>query len=312
MLIRNLMLVIYAVLFLGLLAAALPPATAQQSYSSEIIINDDGVVKVVINGTAVSGLNKYPAPVDPIISTMTAMLNGKEVASIYVNKTIYIATTANGTIQIQYIGNITSNDNYLEFNINNIGAPVKLIVSPNIVLLSIPSNIVSIRNIDGKLVMVIIPPATIKYTITKTSRTTTPVPGGTATTTQPQQTTSSPGSQSQTTGQNTAATPVQPIIPSTTIYIVAAIIALAVIGATIYYFKKVRASNIPDILDRTDKMILEEIKKAGGTIMQGELQKILGLPKATLWRRVKKLAQLGFLEITKEGNSNRLTLKKRI
>ncbi len=312
MLIRNPTLIIYAVLVLGLLAAALPPATAQQSYSSEIIINDDGVVKVVINGTAVSGLNKYPAPVDPIISTMTAMLNGKEVASIYVNKTIYIATTANGTIQIQYIGNITSNDNYLEFNINNIGAPVKLIVSPNIVLLDIPSNIISVKNIDGKLVMVILPPATIKYTITKTSQTTTPIPGGTATTTQPQQTTSTPRPQTQTPGQNTAAPPGQPIIPSTTIYILAATIAIAVIGATIYYFKRMRATNIPDILDKTDKMILEEIKKAGGTIMQGELQKILGLPKATLWRRVKKLAQLGFLEITKEGNSNRLILKKKI
>ena len=312
MLIRNSILVIYAALVIGLLVAALPQVTAQQSYSAEIIIDSNGVVKVVINGTAVSGLNKYPAPVDPIISTMTAMLNGKEVASIYVNKTIYIATTANGTIQIQYIGNITSNNNYLEFNINNIGAPVKIVLSPNIVLLSIPSNIISVRNIDGKLVMVILPPATIKYTITKTVQTATPVPTGTASAAPPQQTTSTPVSQSQSGGQNTGASPGQPIVPTTTTYIVAAIIAAAVIGVAVYYFKKTRAANIPDILDRTDKMILEEIRRAGGTIMQGELQKILGFPKATLWRRVKKLAQLGFLEIVKEGNSNRLILKKKI
>ena len=312
MLIRNSMLLIYAMLVLGLFAAALPLAIAQQSYSAEIIIDNDGIVKVMINGTAVSGLNKYPAPVDPIISTMTAMLNGKEVASIYVNKTIYIATTMNGSIQIQYIGNITGTDNYLEFKINDIGAPVKLVVSPNIVLLDIPSNIISIQNIDGKLVIVILPPATIKYTVTKTSQTATPVPGGTTTTAPPQQTTSTPGSPGQTTSQSTGISPGQPVAPSSTMYIVAAVIAVAVIGAVIYYFKKMRVTNVPDILDKTDKMILDEIKKAGGTIMQGELQKILGLPKATLWRRVKKLAQLGFLEIVKEGNSNRLILKKKI
>lgn len=312
MLSRNSMLLIYAILILELLAAAVPPAIAQQSYSVEVIIDNNGVVKVVINGTAVSGLNKYPAPVDPIISTMTAMLNGKEVASIYVNKTIYIATTMNGSIQIQYIGNITGTNNYLEFKINDIGAPVKLVVSPNIVLLDIPSNIISVKNIDGRLVMVILPPATIKYTVTKTSQTATPMPGGTTTTTSPQQTISTPGSPSQTTSQSTGISPGQPVAPSPTTYIVAVVIAVAVIGATIYYFKKMRAANVPDILDKTDKMILDEIKKAGGTIMQGELQKILGLPKATLWRRVKKLAQLGFLEIVKEGNSNRLILKKRI
>jgi len=311
LLFRHSTLVIHVVIVLGLLMATLPQAIAQQSYSAEIIINNDGVVKVVINGTAASGLNKYPAPVDPIISTLTATLNGKEVASIYVNKTIYIATTLNGSIQIQYIGNITSTDNYLEFNINDIGAPVKLVVTPNIVLLDIPSKIISVKNIDGKLVMVILPPATIKYTVTKPSNTGTPRTGGITTTTQPQQTIST-RSPVQTTSRNIGALPVQPVASSSAMYIVATIIAVAVIGATIYYFKKMRATNTPDILDKTDKMILDEIKKAGGTIMQGELQKILGIPKATLWRRVKKLSRLGFLDIVKEGNSNRLILKKRI
>ncbi|NPA99254.1 MAG: winged helix-turn-helix transcriptional regulator [Crenarchaeota archaeon] len=312
MMFRNSILVYAAILSL-LVSMTLPVIMAQESYSVEVIINDEGVVKVVINGTAISGLNKYPAPVDPIISTMKATLNGGEVASIYVNKTIYIATTTNGTIQITYIGNITTTSKYLEFKINDIGRPVKIIVYPNIVLLNIPNNILSVKNIDGKLVMVVLPPATIKYTVTKPATTTTPGggPGTTTpiTTTSPRQTQSPTPTTTTTQQQQGPITPAPPI-PTWTYAVVAAVIAAVIIGGLLY-LRKTRAANIPDILDKTDKLILEQIKKAGGTIMQGELQRITGLPKATLWRRVKKLARLGFLEIVKEGNSNKLILKKK-
>jgi len=38
----------------------------------------------------------------------------------------------------------------------------------------------------------------------------------------------------------------------------------------------------------------------------------LGLPKATSWRHVNKLAKLGYIEILREGKSNKLILKKNI
>ncbi len=284
-------------------------AVAQEGISTEIIISSDGVVKVVINGTASSGLNKYPAPIDPIISTMKATLNGKEVASIYVNKTIYIATTKNGTVNIIYIGNITAASKYLEFKINNIGVPVKIVVDPNIVLLNIPSNILSVKNIDGKLVMVILPPATIKYTVTKPVTQTTTGAGGTGSTT-PQ--ISSTTTATTTTGKQQGGQAAPPPPSNIWIYATVSVILAAIIIGGLLYYRRIRATNIPDILDKTDKLILEQIKKAGGTIMQGELQKITGLPKATLWRRVNKLARLGFLEIVKEGGNNKLILKRRI
>jgi len=65
-------------------------------------------------------------------------------------------------------------------------------------------------------------------------------------------------------------------------------------------------------LDSTDKEILQKLNQLGGVSFQSQLQRKLGLPKATLWRHVNKLAKLGYLEIIREGKRNKLILKKKI
>ena len=59
-----------------------------------------------------------------------------------------------------------------------------------------------------------------------------------------------------------------------------------------------------------DLEILKILKKHGGTIMQSELQKILNVPKTTLWRAVKRLEQLGYIRIEKIHGLNKLILLK--
>jgi len=61
-------------------------------------------------------------------------------------------------------------------------------------------------------------------------------------------------------------------------------------------------------LSELDRLILEAIRERGGSVLQGRLQNELGIPKTTLWRRVKKLEKLGYLRIVKEGTVNRLIL----
>jgi len=61
-------------------------------------------------------------------------------------------------------------------------------------------------------------------------------------------------------------------------------------------------------LREIDKQIIDIIKNHGGSLMQSELQKILNIPKTTLWRAVKRLERFGYLRIEKVHGLNRLVL----
>ncbi len=63
-------------------------------------------------------------------------------------------------------------------------------------------------------------------------------------------------------------------------------------------------------LREIDKQIIDIIKNHGGTLMQSELQKILNIPKTTLWRAVKRLEKFGYLRIEKVHGLNKLVLVK--
>ena len=63
-------------------------------------------------------------------------------------------------------------------------------------------------------------------------------------------------------------------------------------------------------LDSTDRLILEKLREAGGSMYQSELQKATGLPKTTVWRHVRRLAELGYVRVEREGKYNRVVLVK--
>ena len=62
-------------------------------------------------------------------------------------------------------------------------------------------------------------------------------------------------------------------------------------------------------LDDTDLAILGKLLEKGGSEYQSTIQRELGLPKTTMWRRAKRLEQLGYIEVEKtpRGNILRLT-----
>jgi uncharacterized membrane protein len=92
----------------------------------------------------------------------------------------------------------------------------------------------------------------------------------------------------------------------------AALMAIAVAAAVAYSRSRSRGPSHEDYsLTGLDRMILEAIGNAGGSILQGELQASLNLPKTTLWRRVRRLGKLGYIQIVKEGAFNRLILLKK-
>lgn len=64
-------------------------------------------------------------------------------------------------------------------------------------------------------------------------------------------------------------------------------------------------------LDEVDRLILRKLEEHGGSMLQSQLLRETGIPKTTLWRHVRRLAEQGYIRIEKEGKSNRLTLLKK-
>lgn len=66
----------------------------------------------------------------------------------------------------------------------------------------------------------------------------------------------------------------------------------------------------PRELDETDRLVLKALERAGGSTTQSRLQTLTGLPKTSLWRRVRRLEQWGYVRVVKEGKVNRVILER--
>ncbi|MET1160857.1 MAG: MarR family transcriptional regulator [Thermoprotei archaeon] len=92
------------------------------------------------------------------------------------------------------------------------------------------------------------------------------------------------------------------------------IIAVSAIALTLYYLlrrRRIEIEEIPPsiIEDDTSKKIIEVIGDAGPSgIKQSELVSLTGRPKSSISRRVKKLAEEGYIEIIRRGKFNVLKL----
>ncbi|WFO76076.1 winged helix-turn-helix transcriptional regulator [Desulfurococcaceae archaeon MEX13E-LK6-19] len=290
--------ILYIVLFLVAISTMITDtgvAEAQSINSITITIKDTGVVVVEIKGNAVVGINEYKAPVEPVLVSLRAYINNTQVATMYMNRTIYIPSTIDGIVYIRYIANVTTVQGVASFQVYDVGISIKLVVEPNVVLLTMPSNIESVKTVDGVVEITFSGSAVIKYVVTTVD-------------------TIKEGESYPATSTETPIGPSLPFDNNLLIVLIAAV-TIVVLGIIALKYKRKlvesRSSYVSSILDNIDRSILQCLKESGGSLYQSELQRKLNLPKATLWRHVYKLAQLGFLEIVKEGRINKLVLKKK-
>ena len=96
------------------------------------------------------------------------------------------------------------------------------------------------------------------------------------------------------------------------IYIIAAMaISIGVIIALLLRRKASMKSELESLeLSPLDKDIINELSKSGGALLQSELQRRLRVPRTTLWRHIRKLERLGYVEVIKEGGYNKVVLKR--
>jgi uncharacterized membrane protein len=63
-----------------------------------------------------------------------------------------------------------------------------------------------------------------------------------------------------------------------------------------------------DQLSQIDTQVLNVIRSRGGRIFESELRDLLGIPKTSTWRHVKKLEKIGLLRTRKIGSQNEIVL----
>ncbi|NPB00931.1 MAG: winged helix-turn-helix transcriptional regulator [Crenarchaeota archaeon] len=101
-----------------------------------------------------------------------------------------------------------------------------------------------------------------------------------------------------------------------TIIYIALIITLLAVDVILWpLLKKKRSSKerieeIKEIedLSEIEKKIINILRQRGGTVLQSELYRILGIPRTTLWRAVKRLEERGIVKIEKINRLNRIVL----
>ncbi|MEM3382108.1 MAG: winged helix-turn-helix transcriptional regulator [Candidatus Bathyarchaeia archaeon] len=100
-------------------------------------------------------------------------------------------------------------------------------------------------------------------------------------------------SRTQPTSQTTFPYPIQEYAP---------VIAVGVVVTILLFYLRRRVQLTPGGLSSTDVEVLSLVRSRGGRIFMSELRESLGLPKTTVWRRVRRLEGMGYVRTRKVGS----------
>lgn len=86
---------------------------------------------------------------------------------------------------------------------------------------------------------------------------------------------------------------------------------LAVVAALLTWRFILRGRSKKAELTETEEEIIKFLKSRGGEAYQSEIRECLGLPTTTVWRKIKKLEELGYITTKKTRRGSLVKLKKR-
>jgi len=243
-------------------------------------IDPRGVVQVSMTASVEPGISSFECPVEPILATLSVSIDGDLAPAIHYNNSVIVVSDRSGCVTISYIANATIEDGEIHFWYGST-REATLVVPPNVVLTSLPEILIKAYvGDDRNLRLVFKGPCTISFVVGEW-------------------------------GQAPAAPTALP--PSYLLWYAVAALAVAALAALVALARKaarrVRGGLVSTAyLDEVDKEILERIRKHGGEVVQSVLYKELDIPKATLWRHVKRLEKLGYVAVERVGRDNRVKL----
>lgn len=258
-------------------------------------INDEGVVIAVISVDGKKGLNTIEIPSSIIPSTVRIYIDDLIIPSIIVENKIHFYLDKSSIVTITYLVNITISNGIGSFKIeipkNQKGT---IVISSNVILLSLPENILDTRIDENRnLIIVFSGVYRVRYTLR--------------------------GELPPIEIDRKDISIVDKAIGLfySNLNIIIPIILLSIISS-IYLYKKYRRRKVIDkmfkdfekSLDETDILILNTLRQHNGVMFQGDLLKITGIPKTTLWRHINRLEKNGYINIKYVGKKRMVFLRK--
>ena len=219
---------------------------------------------------------------------------------------VSVITMNSSVVTISYVTN-TVTAKYRELWLVNFTSPlpVEVLLPPNATLSGVYTSFTSLR-VEKERLLLEFPPGAVmlSYALIPPLPPQPPRPaeGGAPAPVQPE----SPPSQQ-------PAAPEQPPSQITPpeggvqyLWLVAAIAAaaLAVVVAALLRLRR----RVPAELSETDLEILRALQSAGGGMFQSELGAKLNLPATTLWRRLRRLQELGYIIVERRSGKNYVRL----
>lgn len=278
--------VISFVMLLALLLMSLHQAYAQQvnDVMTTITIDPSGVVYVELRGEVKAGMNLFECPIEPIPVTVEALLDGRSIPIIYYNNSIIVVSDSDGLAVVSYMANVTIENGRISFYYSSL-REATLIVPPNVLLTPESLTLIDAFIKDGKLFLKLKGPTLISFVVSEEV------------------------SKPDTITPPTSTHITIPIGVDVVLY-VGVIVALIAVAGMVVASRKRRGKLLSAYLDEVDKAIIEKLRRHGGEVIQSVLYKELNLPKATVWRHVKRLEKMGYVAIERIGRDNKVKLLK--
>ncbi|MEM1619182.1 MAG: winged helix-turn-helix transcriptional regulator [Fervidicoccaceae archaeon] len=274
-----------------MLFAAIALVLALGAGALEISIDEDGLAHARLVLESSPGLNSVKLPARPLIGTMTVSIEGSETAALYDDdtRTLYFLAPSGGRAEVTYLVEISTEGLFYRFDVED-NVTFRLAAAPNVILVDVEGFLEFSRKPNGWIELLLTGPLTVKYAVRAPAPHPSPTPSPTPTVSR----------------------------SSSSIALVAAIAATG--GAAAYVVLKRRARGaeeepgvelVGEALTDVDHEILKALEERGGAALQSELYKALGLPKTTVWRHVRKLERLGYVELMRRaGTSTEVRLRR--
>ena len=259
-------------------------ATRGYTISGTIVITEDGVPRIFLNGTLERDIEEIQLPSDPTPASVVVYVEGELRTPVVINNSVIISGQPGQSFTIEYIPEVDTSGEGVAFRYYS-GYDSILRVSSRVVLLSLPETILeSFYDDDGTFTVKFRGLYEIRYVVSEVATPPEPPP--------------------------TASEPLP-----WNLVLVAVLASIVAVGFLAWRYRSAKTGEVDleeaGFLDETDHLILEALEEAGGEMYQSELMRRLGIPKTTLWRHIRRLEVLGYVEVIKEYRRNRIRLLRK-